>query len=173
MSHPYQCLYYCQRSDQLGIGFLVGASGGCIHTFNTQNGRYLSTWPHSEKIARGRLEGQKSDQDSEVLYAESSPHDDSNRPTKRQKLSLVRDESGSSSAEIVVAKNSNYGESSCPEQPMLPQVIKLTGTSNGQHVIAVTGEDKCVRVFDLAADGTLKQISERQGNAEWLHCSVV
>ncbi|MCJ1378251.1 tRNA (guanine-N(7)-)-methyltransferase non-catalytic subunit trm82 [Xylographa soralifera] len=33
--------------------------------------------------------------------------------------------------------------------------------STGKHIIAVTGEDKCIRVLEVLADNTLLQISER------------
>ncbi len=36
-------------------------------------------------------------------------------------------------------------------------VIKLAGTSNGQYIIAVTDEDKCIRVLELQDDGSLIQ----------------
>lgn len=39
-------------------------------------------------------------------------------------------------------------------------VIKLAGTSNGRHIIAVT-EDKCVHVLSLSSEGALIQLSER------------
>ena len=91
------------------------------------------------------------------------PHQDYfRRPSKRQKLPPTRDESGSSSVEIVVAEDSDNVESTTSQQPSVPPVIKLAGTSAGQYVIAVTGEDKCIRVFDLAANGTLTQLSERR-----------
>lgn len=162
MSHPYQCLTYCQQASQSETGILVGASGSYIHTFSAQNGRYLSTWPFVESTKQTRSIGQKIGNKSEVRHSKISPQDDSSRPSKRQKLSPVRDESGSSSAEIVVAGDSDDGDSSSPQQPSNPPVIKLAATSTGQYVIAVTGEDKCIRVFDLAADGTLTQLSERQ-----------
>ena len=160
MSHPYQCLCYCQQDSQLETGILVGASGCYIHTFSAHNGRYLSTWPSLENIAHVRSTGSRSENDSEVPCLQNSFQNDFERPTKRQKTSLARDESGSS-AEIVVAVDSDNGESLGPQQPLKPPITKLAGTSNGQIVVAVTGDDKCIRVFDLAADGTLTQRSER------------
>ena len=161
MSHPYQRLYYCQRASEFETGILVGASGCCIHTFSAKDWRYLSTWPSLEKDAQTQSLRQKSDNESGAFYPKSSPQNESNRPLKRPKLSLARNESGSSSAEIVVAGNSDNCESLRPQQLFKPPVIKLAGTSNGQQIVAVTGEDKCIRVFDLAADGTLTQLSER------------
>ena len=161
MSHPYQCLYYCQRASQFETDILVGASGCCIHTFSAKDWRYLSTWPSLEKDAQTQSFSQKSDKDLGAFYPKSSFQDESNRSLKRSKLSLARDESGSSSAEIVVAGNSDNCESLRPQQPSKPPIIKLAGTSNGQQIVAVTGEDKCIRVFNLAADGTLTQLSKR------------
>lgn len=161
MLHPYQCLCYCQRANQSETSILVGASGCYIHTFNAQNGRYLSTWPSLEKLAQTQPAGEESEKQSELLDRKSAPQDESGRPTKRQKLSLARDESGSSSAEIVVAGDGDNGEWISPQVPSRSPIIKLAGTSNGQKVVAVTGEDKCIRVFSLAADGTLTQLSER------------
>ncbi|KAK0654456.1 tRNA (guanine-N(7)-)-methyltransferase non-catalytic subunit trm82 [Lasiodiplodia hormozganensis] len=42
-----------------------------------------------------------------------------------------------------------------------PRIIKLVASRDGQHIVAVTGEDKCVRVFSLDPSGALKQLSER------------
>ena len=161
MLHQYQCLAYCQSASQSQTGILVGASGSFIHTFSAQNGRYLSTWPSLETTAQTRSIGQNNEKESEVSNQKSSSQDDSKRPPKRQKLSPAKDDSGNSSAEIVAAGDSDNGESTRYQQPSNPPIIKLAGTSAGQHVIAVTGEDKCIRVFDLAADGILMQLSER------------
>ena len=168
MSHPYQCLCHCPRASQFETGILVGASGSRIHTFSAQNGRYLSTWPSVEKSAQIQSIGRKSETDSKMSNLKGFPQDEVEPPTKRQKLSLVKNESSSSSAEIVVSGESDNDESSSLQQPLNPPVIRLTGTSNGQQVVAVTGEDKCIRVFDLAADGTLTQFSERQASLELL-----
>ncbi|KAF6240268.1 hypothetical protein HO173_001879 [Letharia columbiana] len=170
MSHPYQCLLHCHQAGQVESGILVFASGPYIHTLSAQNGRYLSTWPSLENTTQTRSTGQNNGNGLEVAQLKSSPQDDSERPSKRQKLSPARDESCSSSAEIVVARDSDNGESSNSQQPLNPPVIKLAGTSAGQHVIAVTGEDKCIRVFDLAATGILTQLSERQDSNRWLLC---
>ena len=165
MSHPYQCLIYCYQACQNETGILVAASGPYIHTLSTKNGRYLSTWPSLDITAQIHSIGQHNGHEFEV------PHQDYfRRPSKRQKLPPARDESGSSSVEIVVAEDSDNVESTTSQQPSVPPVIKLAGTSTGQYVIAVTGEDKCIRVFDLAANGTLTQLSERRDSTRGLLC---
>ena len=162
MSHPYQCLLYCQQASQSETGILVGACGSSIRTFNAQNGQYLSSWPPFQSIAHARSVESSNTKESEEPLLKDPLEDEPERPTKRQRLSPAREESASSSTEIVVAGDSDNREVSTSQQPSIPPIIKLAGTSTGEHVIAVTGEDKCIRVFDLAADGTLTQLSERQ-----------
>ncbi|TKA74480.1 hypothetical protein B0A49_06736 [Cryomyces minteri] len=42
-----------------------------------------------------------------------------------------------------------------------PNVIQLTTSHDHKHVIAATGEDKCIRVFAIDPTGQLTQLSER------------
>ena len=45
---------------------------------------------------------------------------------------------------------------------VLPKVSHLLSTRTGQYVVAVTADDKNVRVFELEASGVLKLLSARQ-----------
>lgn len=45
---------------------------------------------------------------------------------------------------------------------VLPKVSHLVSTRTGQYVVAVTADDKSVRVFELEASGVLKLLSARQ-----------
>ena len=161
MSHQIQCLLYCQQASQSKSGIIIAASGSYIHTFSAQNGKYLYTWPSLASTAQTRSIGQDHENNLVEPHPSISPNNDLERPLKRQKLSPAREESGSSSAEIVVTTDTDDGDLTKRQQPLNPPVIKLAGTSAGQHVVAVTGEDKCIRVFNLAANGTLTQLSER------------
>ncbi|KAF2230764.1 hypothetical protein EV356DRAFT_508232 [Viridothelium virens] len=42
-----------------------------------------------------------------------------------------------------------------------PNVIKLLCTRDEKNIVAVTAEDKCIRVFNLKENGKLEQLSER------------
>ncbi|KAF2754251.1 hypothetical protein EJ05DRAFT_504348 [Pseudovirgaria hyperparasitica] len=42
-----------------------------------------------------------------------------------------------------------------------PKIINLVAVNDGAHLIAVTGEDKCIRVFGVDAEGRLSELSER------------
>lgn len=45
----------------------------------------------------------------------------------------------------------------------LPNVIKLVLSPDHKHAVAVTGDDKCIRVFEIASEGKLIELSQRKG----------
>jgi tRNA (guanine-N(7)-)-methyltransferase subunit TRM82 len=47
------------------------------------------------------------------------------------------------------------------EKPAWSNIPIVTGTASGEHIIALTAEDKCVRVFQLQEDGSFVQLSQR------------
>ena len=160
MPHPYQCLLYCSRPGQAEAGILVASSGPYIHTFNVHNGTYLSTWPLGQEIGKSSKDDATAELGSELTAKTETHQEDSQGPRKRRKLSPPRDDSGSST-EIVVNGGDADAQNPRLKPAISPPVIKLAGTSNGHHVVAVTGEDKCIRVFELSEDGFLIQLSER------------
>ena len=160
MPHPYQCLLYCSRPGQAEAGILVASSGPYIHTFNVHNGTYLSTWPSGQELGKSSKDDAMAELGSGVSGGTQTHQENSQRPRKRQKLSPPRDDSGSS-AEIVVNSGDAEDQNARLKQAIGPPVIKLAGTSDGHHVVAVTGEDKCIKVFELPEDGCLIQLSER------------
>jgi tRNA (guanine-N(7)-)-methyltransferase subunit TRM82 len=48
-----------------------------------------------------------------------------------------------------------------PSKEQKPNFSTLILSRNGQYLVAVTGEDKCVRVFETDSHGRLHQLSER------------
>lgn len=159
MLHPYQCLLSSQLPDSSGP-ILVAASGPYIHIFHAEKGSHLSSWPKSRINSRSSIDDTN---DNVGVHKNAVPQIDSDvlEPLqKRQKLSSAR-ENSSSSAEIVVDDSYRGEPQPDTSQASKPAVIKLAATSTGQHVIAVTGEDKCIRVFELSIDGVMNQVSER------------
>ena len=161
MRHPYQCLLYCCRPDQADAGILVAASGPYIHTFSFLHGKHLSSWrlKQDSVYASWEMKGAKV---NVANFKERDPpgQEASSRPQKRRKLSSSRDDSGSS-AEIVVDSGGANGQDPIKKPLVSSPIIKLAGSSDGRHVVAVTGEDKCIRVFKLLNSGALVQLSER------------
>jgi tRNA (guanine-N(7)-)-methyltransferase subunit TRM82 len=160
MLHTYQCLLYCPRPDQPDAATILAASGPCIHTFSVLNGNHLSSWPpyqDSEQNVQDSITRVNTDTEQSatgVGEATAGP------PQKRRKLSSAREDSGSS-AEIVVGNDSKDDGGSDTKRYLSLPIANLACTATGHHIVAVTGEDKCIRVFELTAHGILRQLSER------------
>lgn len=43
----------------------------------------------------------------------------------------------------------------------LPNIIHMVVTASQNHVVIVTAEDKCLRVFEISPEGKLEQLSHR------------
>ena len=160
MSHPYQCLTYCSRPGKTLDEILIAASGAYIHTFDVKLGGYLSTWPPNREVGKSiqtRLD--REDESRQILVPEADD-DSSTRPLKRRKLSSAREDSGSS-AEIVIEHESQSAESLSTARSSIAPIVTLASDNTGQYVIAVTGEDKAIRVFELSTDGVLSPFSKR------------
>ncbi|CAD6445719.1 b96dd60d-7982-450a-a452-0b24cfe3586e [Sclerotinia trifoliorum] len=156
---PYQCLKQCGN-------YLVAARGSSIDTFDVRNGSYLSTWksPVAESMNRSNTTEQETqtkneDQNSDTATPEFIL-DSSTPPAKRRKLSITK---GSGEKTVVVQQSKKKTKNSSPKIFEPSPITALTVTRDLQHVIAVTGEDKTIRVlaWDDTANKGLKQISDR------------
>ncbi|KAF7923894.1 uncharacterized protein EAE98_007712 [Botrytis deweyae] len=156
---PYQCLKQCGN-------YLVAARGSSIDTFDIKDGSYLSTWksPVPESTNALKTTGEETQTKSEEQNPETStpdaPLESPTPPAKRRKLSVSEEKE----EKIVVVQQLKKKAKNTPPKTVEPSPITaLTITKDLQHVIAVTGEDKTIRV--LAWDDTvgkgLKQISDR------------
>ena len=151
MLNPFQCVHFCLRCHPKLPLIVLAASGSSIYSFDSSNGALLSVWP--ERASTGARAKADTSGPSDII---------SERPGKRRKLSAAAS-SESSSAEIVV-ENGKKSKKRSKGKFMgggIPAVIKLIGSSDGRRAVAVTGEDKCIRVFDILDDGSIEQMSER------------
>jgi len=176
MRMPYQCIEKCGN-------LLVAARGSNIELFNLSDGSCISTWKcpitHGTSKAKppvkeitSKLENQDSKSSSvDITIETSSP------PTKRRKLSGGDDQDENSAKDPKEEqkgdkkptrkekKKYDYRLDAVATGLEAPAVIALAVTSDAQHVIAITGEDKSIRVFSLTCqDGVtrLNQLSQRQ-----------
>lgn len=164
---PYQCMEKCGN-------FLVAARGSNIDLFSLSDGSFLSTWqcpaiqaPQKAKTAtvetKPKLENQESQTSSvETVVDTTAP------PAKRRKLSNEegQDEKSVKGAKEEVTgakkqtkkeKKQNNRSESVTSGLDAPAVIALAVTSDSQHVIAITGEDKSIRVFSvISQDGNTR-----------------
>lgn len=136
---PFQCVLICSIGE---TEILLAASGSSVYSFDLKCGSVLSTWPPERcnlfSVGSSAPQAQSSNPSPKRQNSPSN-EDVKSSPTKS------RLEDGYSQS--IDTQNSNF-------------VLKLAGSSNGQHIIAIT-EDKCVHVLRLSADGALIQLSER------------
>ncbi|EPE29584.1 WD40 repeat-like protein [Glarea lozoyensis ATCC 20868] len=179
---PYQCI---DKRRNL----LIAARDSSIDLINLENGSYLSTWtcpwPEKPQISKPEIE-----QPSKLLATQESQSssvdiviDSKSPPAKRRKLSsgeadkdLIKEvepeTQGTSTAKVT--KNGNEKNQKKQKQNNrsvaiaigleAPAIIALAVTVNNKHVVAVTGEDKCIRVFEIVDEADvskLHQVSER------------
>ena len=162
MQHPFQCLLVRGPSGA-SPAVLVAAAGYQLHSYDLADGSPLSIWPEGTGRTLTKLDGlpkgvEKVPQivDNGTLPDESARELQS--PRKRQKLSQGADES---------QVETNGGTAQLADESSLLQlnnrlaIIRLTMAHDGRHVVAVTGEDKCIRVFELEEGGRLSLLSER------------
>lgn len=155
MRHPFQYLALAATPDAY---ILVAASGSSISTYRLNNGALLATWcppkePNEKKKKKaGEAEGKDPRPVSERANNDSQP------PIKRTKRSNRGESPGRPAEGTAVDFHKSVTGSSTASKAA---VTKLAITSDAKYVIAVTGDDKCIRVFDLLEDGRLLQRSER------------
>lgn len=177
---PYQCLEKCGE-------FLVAARDSSIDLFNLSNGEYISSWscPLTQTPAKGKPNGGESSKKQEV---KESPLvvdevDASAPPAKRRKIETedekkteekveekpepkvenkVVNENGGKKQQKKQKQNHRTDSIATGLEP--PSVIALAVAKNAQYVVAITGEDKCIRVFEvITKDGKaiLNHLSQR------------
>ncbi|KAH8700596.1 putative tRNA methyltransferase, partial [Talaromyces proteolyticus] len=136
--YPFHCLRYVGRKD---LNVIIATAGAKIYSISAEDGRKLSTWPPATNPSNG------------AVQVASDVHGDE-PPEKRRKLtpsSNGKDEQG-------VA----HGGSASTAQPLAWSSIPIMVISHsGRYVIALTGEDKHVRVFEIGVDGVLTQLTSR------------
>ncbi|KAI2467725.1 hypothetical protein F4781DRAFT_299879 [Annulohypoxylon bovei var. microspora] len=171
MNLPYQCL------SQLGqSSILCAAKGTSIHTFDLNAGSsVISSWTHPLTKKVEDSEPRESEKGTTQKGQDPDEQESGQRPSKKRKLNSdekpeVEGENSQADAGIVDPAASGDGKKkkkqkqkseSRAQQPELPFVNLLTATEDGSHVVAVTGQDKTIWVFEHDGKGTLKELSQR------------
>lgn len=151
MELPYHVLKVCGD-------VVFAARGSNIYSF-TSSLEYVSAWEYPVKQAKG--------QDGLTSEPKASPAPEG-PPTKRRKVEPAQeptpDANGSGPAEganTPETKIRRKGKQYNKGLSDLPFVQGLYPTTNGRHVVAVTGSDKTIWVFEHDGAGHLKQLSQR------------
>lgn len=182
MKIPYGVLRPCGK-------ILFAARGGKIHSFGVENGSYRSTWKHPDvqKVAEAVAPNAAVPADFEKEPAEQEEPLEDGRPAKRQRTEEPK-EAGAmdiDEAEKVEAAQDDRrkggfknwkqkkdekdiarrdGQTPKPtsrKAPEQPIITHLVATSTGAHLVAVSGHDKTIWVFEHDGDGNLKQLTQR------------
>lgn len=153
MHYPYQCLQICGN-------VLVAASTSHLDTFNLADRVHLDSWGYSSDTNRD-----ESSDPSAIL----EPHDLESSTIKTRhgseplaKKLKISDENAFEVANSVEnTPVSDQGRKSLHHQIFTPNIIALTATKDGRHVIAVTGEDKSIIVLENDGNGHLRSVNRR------------
>ena len=160
---PYQCIEKAGK-------FLVAARGSSIDLFSLDDLSLLSTWefPHAEGLST-KDETQSTAKNHSINMLETPaldpepPH--TSPAAKRRKLSDESSTQAIEAGERKAMRKPNSRSDSMASGLEDPAVVTLASTRGGQHVIAVTGEDKTIRVFEIAVEKNgktyLKSLSQR------------
>lgn len=168
MTHPFQCLLFSSQVSSASSQVLLAASKSYIHSIDFISCKILSSWRASDsKTIEEALEGQNStQQEGSSVYNRSDTTNE--RPSKRLKHSPSAGASESSSAEIVTdnggLKQARRKRRNAAQEANISHMIR---TSDGQYVIVITDEDKCVRTLKVGQQGSLVQLAARQAIVWW------
>ncbi|ETS86589.1 hypothetical protein PFICI_00417 [Pestalotiopsis fici W106-1] len=167
MSLPYQCVTTLGQD-----GIVASARGTAIFTFSPK-GILVSSWEHPATQHKNTTTGDSPAEDN-VEQAAEEPEEGSS-PTKRRKVETVTGveavaassgEGSEQQAQVEVQgeeqkrtkKGRHLNKLSPADQP---HINLLRTTSNGSHLIVVTGTDKAVWVFEHDGEGKLTELSQR------------
>ncbi|KAJ3552820.1 hypothetical protein NPX13_g11026 [Xylaria arbuscula] len=154
MGLPYQCL------SQLGSGTLFCAARGCsIQTHDlSASSQPLYTWTHPSIRQVADVKRNEEVQDSP---ANGAAQTEQQPPSKRRKIASDEHEQEKQDVPTNGEKGQKKGKTNRAITPGIPFVILLTATEDGSHIIAVTGQDKTLWVFEHDGQGSLKELSQR------------
>lgn len=133
--HPIQSFELVKRQSQGLSNVLLASAGPYIYSYAAESGQRLDVWPQHVETSRAAASGP------------TSTSEDQAPPEKRIKLSSPESESEDKPSATNPLTWTN-----------IPMVLS---TSDGKHVVALTAEDKCIRVFSLSEDGKFKELSSR------------
>jgi tRNA (guanine-N(7)-)-methyltransferase subunit TRM82 len=133
--HPIQCIRFVERQTAGFHNLFVASAGPKIYTYAAETGKQLAIWPEAANAA-----------DSTVVGVAPSSEGDEPSAKKRKVSPVPEHTARGAQSETSTAWST---------------IPILAVSSDGNYVVAVTGEDKCLRVFEIEDSGNLKQLSER------------
>ncbi|KAL2802669.1 hypothetical protein BJX63DRAFT_437661 [Aspergillus granulosus] len=132
--HPIQGLQFVKRKTGGSRDVLVASAGAKLYSYAAESGQRLSVWPQDGA-------------DSSTANDAGSNPETEGPPEKKRKVDPLEKK-----------------ESAVPEKKKpaaWSHIPILTSTPDGEYVVALTGEDKSIRVFQIEEDGAFQELSAR------------
>lgn len=139
--HPFQCLRYVKRQSEGRQDLLIATAGRNLYSYAAASGQRLDVWPQNVDTSSGPAPDAASTADGQAP------------PEKRRKLSPAPEQQSDD-----VSEQKKGTDSTPPAWSNIPIVVV---SHDSKYVVAVTAEDKCIRVFNLNEDGKLRELSSR------------
>lgn len=164
MSRPYHLLAVCGD-------YVFAASGSDIYSLNS-NLEQLSSWKHPVRQEKGNVDPSPAALESP---APDSPAPEG-PPAKRRRVEEPSQEepetTNGNGADADATPQTQKGrrrlkkEKKAARGPIIPPqerpfVQNLLATTDGRHIVAITGSDKTIWVFEHDGAGHLTQLSQR------------
>ena len=140
--HPFQSLQFIERLSNGLQDLLIASAGPRVYSYAAGNGQRLGVWPQNVESFSNETTGPESTSDGQAP------------PEKKRKVSPSGNETNEES-------KSTDGSDKSHVSVTWSTVPLLVPSSDGKYVVALTGEDKTIRVLKLAEDGTLEQLNAR------------
>jgi tRNA (guanine-N(7)-)-methyltransferase subunit TRM82 len=158
MAHPFQKLCYIYKGNR---NLLFAAARSHLYCFNVASGDILSTWPPNS-------DDDLSDAENGVAARKEHTGEPLSKKRRFSPQGTDAESSDSSiSVEIVATRVKGQRRKRKVIDSKLPNISHLIAAKDAKHIVAVTVEDKCVRVFELGSlaesgeGGGLKLLSNR------------
>ncbi|RDA94388.1 hypothetical protein CP533_2241 [Ophiocordyceps camponoti-saundersi (nom. inval.)] len=133
---------------------LFAARSGRIHSFSLKDGKHISTWQHPDHKTAQR--------DSEPPPAKRQRRDDNDDVDDDvEDGTSARIEEGDVAKGGEKTKSGSANGRPVARVPDRAVVTQLTSSLDGRYVVAVSGHDKIIWVFEHDGKGNLKQLSQR------------
>ncbi|KAL4864126.1 hypothetical protein BDV12DRAFT_176637 [Aspergillus spectabilis] len=134
LQQPFQCIQFVKTKNGGSRNVLVASAGPKLFSYAVESGQRLSIWPQD---GTGVPDARDAGSNLEV----EGP------PEKKRKVDL----SSEQKASPTTAKQS----------VAWTNIPILTSTPDGEYLVALTGEDKCIRVFQIEENGSFLEVSAR------------
>jgi tRNA (guanine-N(7)-)-methyltransferase subunit TRM82 len=145
---------------------LLAATSSRVDSFSIEDGSRLSAWTFPTSLDEKGTEvalrtggaGKRESSHPAKLH-QANAGLNSEPPAKKRRLSDPIDTEETIS--VKPTRHQKTQQNSTFDRQWPPAVIALDSTRGGEHVIAVTGEDKSIRVFLHDGRGQVRHISQR------------